>query len=203
MHQLNCNPAREWKLRLSLFPSRDLNYFTTCASHPDCKPHLAALGTSMFGHLNLAANETTPLRLTGGALFTRFMIAGFAVYQALHRIGIETFEGYPYLAFSLWLGAKEKLPPKKQRNAALAARQEVLSRITEVLDEFIMPAPANLDQADAAMLAVTVACASLNRGSTLQISHGAEGRFLVAFDRVDREYLALRLEDVSGASPLA
>jgi hypothetical protein len=197
-HELNCNPARERKIRLSLFPSRPLNYFTACMMHPYCKPHLAALGTSMFGHLNITTNGMTPLKLTGGALFTRFMIAGFAAYFALDRIGIETFEGYPYLAFSMWLDAKEELPPKGRRSAALEARREILRRIAKARAGLRMPAPANLDQADAAILGLTVASASLTLGSTFQISQPAEGRFLLALDRDDRDYLTSRLEDLSG-----
>jgi hypothetical protein len=48
VRRLNANPARQTRLRLSLFPSRAAKYFTDCAFHPDCKPHLAALGLAMF-----------------------------------------------------------------------------------------------------------------------------------------------------------
>jgi hypothetical protein len=202
VRELNCNPARENKLRLSLFPSPPQKYFANCASRPDCKPHLAALASRMLGHLKLAAASPSR-RMSAGALFTRFMIAGFAVFQALHALAAETFEGYPYLEFSLWLGPTKSLPSKSDRARALTARREVLGRIAGTIAKFTMPPASNLDQADAAILALTAVCASMHRGSTFQISHRAEGRFLVALDRVDREYSASAVGHSSSASLLA
>jgi len=46
------------------------------------------------------------------------MIAGFATYKALAGFDAETFEGYPYLAFRLWMESGEKLIPKQQKATA-------------------------------------------------------------------------------------
>jgi hypothetical protein len=51
-----------------------------------------------------------------------------------------------------------------------------------------MAPPATYDQADAAILATTVAAASRD-GSLFQIRDPAEGRFIVALDRTDAAYL--------------
>ena len=130
-------------------------------------------------------------RLTGGALFTRFMIAGFAVYQALASIGVDAYEGYPYLGFRLWMTHDDELPGKKKTSNAFAdaleARRKILDRIT-LPEKFKMAPPATCDQADAAILASTVAAASRD-GSIFQIRDRAEGRFIVALDQVDAEYL--------------
>src|SRR3984957_6580084 len=80
VHRLNQNPARARKTQLWLFPTPPMRYFTECILHPDCKPHLRSMGEQMFRQTKSPAQ--IPARLTGGALFTRFMIAGFAVHQA-------------------------------------------------------------------------------------------------------------------------
>jgi hypothetical protein len=132
-----------------------------------------------------------PSRLTGGALFTRFMIAGFAVHHALARIGVEACEGYPYLGFRLWMNRDDELPAKKKTlNSfadALEARRRILHRIT-LPAKFKMAPPATYDEADAAILAITVAAGSRD-GAIFQIRDRAEGRFIVALDRLDAAYL--------------
>ena len=132
-----------------------------------------------------------PARLTAGALFTRFMIAGFAVYQALAKIGVEAYEGYPYLGFRLWMAGDDELPAKKKTSnayaIALEARRKILQRIT-LPAKFKMAPPATYDEADAAILATTVAAASRD-SSLFQISDRAEGRFIVALDRTDAAYV--------------
>ena len=146
------------------------------------------MGEQMFGPLESQAQISA--RLTGGALFTRFMIAGFAVYQALARIGVNAYEGYPYLGFRLWMNQDDQLPAKKKTSnayAALEARCRILDRI-KLPAKFRMVQPATYDEADAAILAATVAAASRD-GSIFQIRDRAEGSFIVALDRLDAAYV--------------
>jgi hypothetical protein len=189
VHRLNENPARASKTQLWLFPTPPTRYFTECVRHPDCKPHLRSMGEQMFRQPQSSAQ--IPARLSGGALFTRFMIAGFAVHQALARIGVDVCEGYPYLGFRLWMSRDDELPAKKKTSnafaAALEARRRILHRIT-LPAKFKMAPPATYDQADAAILATTVAAASRD-GAIFQIRDRAEGRFVVALDRLDAAYL--------------
>jgi len=191
VHRLNENPARARKTQLWLFPTPPTRYFTECVLHPACKPHLRLMGEQMFHPLKSPAQISAPL--TGGALFTRFMIAGFAVYQALARIGVDAYEGYPYLGFRLWMSRDDELPAKKKTSSAyfkaLEARRKILQRI-ELSAKFKMAPPANYDQADAAILATTVAAASRG-GSIFQIRDRAEGSFIAALDRIDAAYLRL------------
>lgn len=180
---LNENPERRAKLRLSLFPSPMAKYFLDCVFHPDCKPHLSAFGRTIFSDI---AHKpiSNPGKLSGGALFTRFMIAGFATYHALARLGLAPFEGYPYLAFRLWMNEAEQLPAKKYKSEALERRRQILNRLAT--DESIeMTAPLTLDQADAAILAITPSLSSSPATATWQIVAPAEGRFLVALEQLD------------------
>lgn len=189
VHRLNENPARNRKTQLWLFPTPPMRYFAECVSHPACKPHLRSMGEQMFQPLKSPAQISA--RLTGGALFTRFMIAGFAVHQALARIGVDAYEGYPYLGFRLWMTRNDELPAKKKTSNAFAfaieARRKILDRIT-LPAKFKMVPPATYDEADAAILATTVAAASRD-GSIFQIRDRAEGRFIVALDQIDAAYL--------------
>lgn len=191
LHRLNENPARNPKTRLSLFPTPPTRYFTDCVFHRSCKQHLRALGEEMFHRPT--SNRQGSRQITGGALFTRFMIAGFAVHQALARLGVETYEGYPYLGFRLWMTRDDELPAKKKssnaRAVALEARRRILQRIIASLTKFKMAPPVTYDEADAAILATTIAAASLREGAIFQICDGAEGRFIVALDRIDAAYL--------------
>jgi hypothetical protein len=185
---LNRNPNRAPKLRLSLFPSRPTKYFVDCAFHPDCKPHLGAFGSRLF------ARPTTMIPaspLSGGALFTRFMIAGFATYRALEQLGVEAYEGYPYLAFSLWRKNHEDLPPKNRANVALPARNLILQRLAARFSDLATPSANSLDQADAAILAITTVLAIAERNALLVIHAPHEGRFLIALDRLDSDFLEL------------
>ena len=189
VHRLNENPARDRKTQLWLFPTPPMRYFAACILYPACKTHLRSMGEQMFGPPK--SREQIPARLTGGRLFTRFMIAGFAVYQALARIGVDAFEGYPYLGFRLWMAGDNELPAKKKTSNAytnaLEARHKILKRII-LPAKFKMDPPATYDEADAAILATTVAAASRD-GSLFQIRDRAEGRFIVALDRDDAAYL--------------
>ncbi len=189
LRRLNENPARDRKTRLWLFPTPPMRYFAACVLDPACKPHLHLMAEQMFRPPKSSAH--IPVRLTGGALFTRFMIAGFAVYQALARIGVEAYEGYPYLGFRLWMSTDDELPAKKKTSNAyvdaLEARRKILQRIT-LSAKFKMNPPGTYDEADAAILATTAAAASRD-GSIFQIRDRAEGSFIVALDRIDATYL--------------
>jgi len=189
VHRLNENPARDRKTQLWLFPTPPTRYFTECVLHPACKPHLRSMGEQMFGPLESQAQISA--QLTGGALFTRFMIAGFAVYQALARIGVNAYEGYPYLGFRLWMNQDDELPAKKKTSnsyaAALEARCRILDRI-KLPAKFRMAPPATYDEADTAILAASVAAASRD-GSIFQIRDRAEGSFIFALDRLDAAYV--------------
>ncbi len=146
VHRLNENPARDRKTQLWLFPTPPMRYFAECVLHPACKPHLRSMGEQMFHQLESPVQ--IPERLTGGVLFTRFMIAGFAVYQALARIGVDVYEGYPYLGFRLWMTRDDELPAKKKSSNAYAdaleARRKILQRIT-LPAKFKMAPPTTYD----------------------------------------------------------
>jgi hypothetical protein len=158
-----------------------MTYFAECVLHPACKPHLRSMGEHMFRPLESPAQ--IPARLSGGALFTRFMMAGFAVYQALAMIGVHAYEGYPYLGFRLWMSRDDELPAKKKTSNALfdalEARRKILQRIT-LPAKFKMAPPATYDEADASRY-----------GAIFQIRDRAEGSFIVALDRIDAAHLRL------------
>src|SRR6266436_1351469 len=68
----------------------------------------------------------------GGAIFTRFMLSGFAAYRALERIGAAAYECYPDLQFRLWAHGTE-LPPKGDHRNALTVRTRINARIARNL----------------------------------------------------------------------
>ncbi len=119
------------------------------------------------------------------------MLAGFAVYRALERLGVETFEGYPYLAFSLWKRGEELLPPKSARRAAFACRRKIIARLGRE-SGLEVPSPTTLDEADAAALTLSAILASRAERGALVLEGAGSGRFL----------LPLRREDMDAASAL-
>ncbi|MGO9603895.1 MAG: hypothetical protein ACLQAT_10935 [Candidatus Binataceae bacterium] len=176
------------RIRLSMFPTPPLEYFIRCAAAADCKAHLRAIARTI---LRIAPRRSPAVRRNGGWIFTRFMLAGFAAYCALERLGVETFEGYPYLAFSLWKRGEELLPPKSARRAAFACRRKIIARLrTEVGLE--VPPPATLDEADAGALTLSAILASRAKRGALVLEGAGSGRFL----------LPLRPEDMDAASVL-
>lgn len=184
------------KIKFSLFPTPRFDYFARCVGDSNCKPHLRAFGAQVFRSLDRFAHSGLPAHPSGGALFTRFMLAGFAVYHALDALKVETYEGYPYLAFKLWMNPREALPPKDKRRErrmkALNARADILRRLAASIPNFRLTQPADCDQADAAILATTLALASQSTraGSTAEIRSRAEGRFIVAVTLADAKTLA-------------
>lgn len=164
--------------RLAMFPTPTLEFFAGCVRDPGCKPHLAALGRELFG----AAPADAPAgpAPSGGRVFTRFMIAGFAAYRALETIGAESFEAYPDLTFRLWARGDE-IPPKGTGRTALEARRRINERLA---DEIACAGAGNiwtLDQADAAVLALSAGVAA-RAGVIGVVEEPQEGRFALALD---------------------
>ncbi|MGH7916582.1 MAG: hypothetical protein ACREQE_03865 [Candidatus Binataceae bacterium] len=159
--------------RLSMFPTPPLAYFTRCLGE-GCKPHLRALGRELF------ATELTidSAPVWGGAIFTRFMLAGFAVYRALELCRIEAFEAYPDLQFRLRSPA---LVSKKRTADALASRQALIARLAAAHGIEGAGTIRTLDQADAAILALS-ALAARRSGAFLSLEDPGEGRFGLALD---------------------
>jgi len=164
------------KLKLSMFPTPRLDYFARQIAAPGCKPHLRAFGRELFG-----PGGTDPGPPNGGT-FTRFMLAGFAAYQALAIRRVTRYEGFPDLQFRLWSG-DEPLPSKMKkgmrqadRAAALAARQRLVAELAARLDVGGAAAVSTLDQADAAILALSLIAAE-SEDCGLVVEDPAEGRF--------------------------
>ncbi len=178
---------------LSMFPTPPYDYFARCARDPRCKPHLSAIAAELFGALSPdelggdgEARRSAP---SGGAIFTRFMLAGFATYRALERLGVQAFESYPDLQLRLSSPSTE-LPPKDRRAEALAARRRIVASLAAALRLRDTPVPANLDQADAAALALAVAVCA-RRGALWVIGNPCEGRFMLALDARQARHVAL------------
>jgi hypothetical protein len=123
------------------------------------------------------------------------MLAGFATHRALERLGVDSFESYPYLVFSLWKAASERLPPKSNRRAASKARRAILARLTRSC-RLTAPVAKSLDEADATVLAVTAHLSAIGRGSALMFHSQKHGRFLLALRKRDLA-TALALDIVS------
>jgi hypothetical protein len=165
-------------------------YFFDCTVNPHCKLHLKAWGEQMFETLGPHA-IADGAKQTGGTLFTRFMIAGFATYHALEKLGVTPFEGYPYIAFRLWMKISEgeELLSKKHQAAALACSKVILQRIAKDAAIEMIP-PKSLDKADAAILAITLAHAAASQSRVVvKIAHPPEGKFVVALDEIDSAWL--------------
>jgi hypothetical protein len=163
--------------RLSMFPTPPLDYFARCVRDPACKPHLRALAIELFPNLTRDSRRTT--RVTGGHIFTRFMIAGFAVYRALETAGVTTFESYPDLAYRLWMRPGGRLPSKSEGARALIQRSRILRTVAR-LAAIEVPTPRTLDEADAAILALGAAANARAGRGLLVLAHRAEGEFAIA-----------------------
>jgi hypothetical protein len=164
----------EIDLRLSLFPTPRLAYFRRCIEDRSCKPHLRALGREFFGCAEPRVAAAGP---RGGAIFTRFMLTGFAAFRALEAIGVTAFEAYPDLQFRLWREG-HPLAPKSRRRQALADRVSIDSKIAAEAEIGGSDQLRSLDQADAAILALT-AYAALNHGAVGVIKEPEEGNFAI------------------------
>jgi hypothetical protein len=168
---------RQW---LSMFPTPPYDYFARCARDPRCKPHLRAIAAELFGEFPNDDDDARKPAPGGGGTFTRFMLAGFATYRALERLGVPAFESYPDLQLRL-SSPSTRLPPKKRRADALATRRRIVATLADRLGLRDSPVATNLDQADAAVLAL--AAASSAASNTLWVvSNSCEGRFMLALD---------------------
>jgi len=167
--RLNLGRAPRRRIALSMFPTPQIEYFARCAADPGCKPHLKALAISVLG---CEMPRESKKRKVGGWIFTRFMIAGFAVYRALELLEAAAHECYPYLVFSL--AAPGPLPSKSRRRAALESRRRILARMSARSGICLAP-PASLDEADAAVMAMAAHAA---RG-VLVIKSRTSGSFLL------------------------
>lgn len=157
-------------LRLSLFPTPTLRSFA--AQMPACgKPHLQAAFAALFP----GAHEITESS-GGGALFTRFMLAGFLTFAALEALGACAVEAYPYLQWQLW--SPLALAPKRDPRAALRTRADALRGLRRRL-QVAAGEPATLDQADAEILAASTILAA-RHGWLGLLRQRDEGAFLLA-----------------------
>jgi hypothetical protein len=183
-------PAVKLRIRgLSMFPTPPYDYFARCARDPRCKPHLSAIAAELFGALSDHDGDAHGPAPIGGAIFTRFMLAGFATYRALELLGVQAFESYPDLQLRLSSRSTE-LPSKGRRAEALAARRRIVASLVGRLRLRDTPVPANLDQADAAALALAAAV-SARHGALWVVSNPCEGRFMLALDARQARHLGL------------
>jgi hypothetical protein len=157
---------------LALFPTPCRAYFDACLDAPACKTHLRALGRELF--------DARPTAAPHGGTFTRFMVAGFAVYRALALMRVEACEAYPDLQFRLWSRAAI-LPPKRKRGEAREARRRIVAALANRIGIAGCDALNTLDALDAGILALSAAAARRD-GTIAILEHRAEGRFMVAMD---------------------
>lgn len=177
-HVLRCF-SNDTMRPLSMFPTPRAAYFARCILSRDCKPHLRVIGEELLGSMiDLRRGSSAP-PIRGGVLFTRFMLVGFAAFLALEAIGIHAFECYPDLQFRLWSGGRE-VPSKRLRSEALRIRTLICARLARTVGLARFESPVTLDQADAAVVALSAA-ASATSNSLIEIRCAPEGRFAVAF----------------------
>ena len=163
---------------LSMFPTPLASYFAACAAQRECKPHLRAIAEEILTSAIRIPRSMKSESLAGGT-FTRFMLVGFAVFPALERMGVRAFEAYPDLQMRLWSDGIE-LPPKSLRAEALRARTSISAQLAGIVGVSNYQAPTTLDEADAAVLALSAAASSSTR-SLIELHCPAEGRFAVGF----------------------
>jgi hypothetical protein len=172
-----------------MFPTPPLAYFARCARDPRCKPYLVAIAQELFGALITNADGATGLGPMGGAIFTRFMIAGFATYRALERLGVAAFESYPDLQFRL-SKPSAALAPKRRRAEAIATRRPIVASIAADLGVEMPGGPMSLDQLDAAILALA-ATKAVRHGVLAVAGNQHEGRFMFALDTDQAQRLGI------------
>jgi hypothetical protein len=163
---------------LSMFPPPPASYFAECVANTGCKPHLRAIAEELLASVIDIPRATRTGSIAGGT-FTRFMLAGFAVFPALEQLGIRAFESYPDLQMRLWSDAVQ-LPPKRLRGEALRVRRNICAQLAAIIKVTNFEAPKTLDEADAAVLALSAA-ASASTESLIELHCRPEGRFAVAF----------------------
>jgi hypothetical protein len=181
-------------LKLSMFPTPKMAYFAGQLHAPSCKSHLLALGRELFP--SVSGSTASPV----GGSFTRFMLSGFAAYRALTACGVTCYEGYPDLQFRLWLLDRDpesvaNLPSKMgkvSRAVALDARRRVATALATRLRIRGAKEIRTLDQADAAVMALSGA-ATRREACGLLLAHPSEGSFWLTIPA--RVSLILPLDD--------
>lgn len=163
---------------LSMFPTPRASYFAGCVMRHDCKPHLRAIAQELLPSIIGASQKFTDRKIAGGT-FTRFMLAGFAAFPALEKLQVRTVEAYPDLQMRLWANGIV-LPPKRLRAEAIEARRQICARLAKKIGLASFEAPQTLDEADAAILALSAAASASTR-SLVELHCPPEGRFAVAF----------------------
>jgi hypothetical protein len=163
---------------LSMFPTPLASYFAGCVARSGCKTHLRAIAEELLAPVIQVPRATKTGPIDGGT-FTRFMLAGFAVFPALELLGIRPFESYPDLQMRLWSDGAQ-LPPKRLRGEALRVRRNICMRLANLVEVSNFQPPATLDEADAAILALSAA-ASAATESLIELDCPPEGCFAVAF----------------------
>jgi len=163
-----------------MFPTPRAEYFAGCIANSTCKPHLRAIGEELLASVIKVRSRKTDGPIPGGT-FTRFMLAGFGVFPALEELGVCVCEAYPDLMMRLW-SEGELLPPKKLRGEALRVRASICARLARIVGVREFRIPTTLDEADAAVLALSAAASSI-AGALIELHCPAEGRFAVAFAR--------------------
>ncbi len=176
LRELLCARFNRQMRPLSMFPTPLASYFAGCVARSGCKPHLRAIAAELLAPLMHMPRATSTGSIAGGT-FTRFMLAGFAVFPALEKLGFRAFESYPDLQMRLWADGEE-LPPKKFRGKALIARRKICANLAALIKVTNFEAPNTLDAADAAVLALS-AFASASTDSLLELHCPPEGRFAV------------------------
>jgi len=166
--------------RLSMFPTPPLSYFAAVCREPRCKPHLRAIAREVL-HRESAGNAKR-VAIKRGALFTRFMLCGFAAFKAFDLLGARTYESYPELVFRLWSDSR-KIPSKGRRVEALRVRADIMSLLVRRCGLAKARQPASLDEVDAAVLALA-ASKALSTGSMLEVAHRGEGTFAIPLNPV-------------------
>ncbi len=163
---------------LSMFPTPLASYFSRCVASRGCKPHLRAIAEELLAPVINIPCETKTGALAGGT-FPRFMLVGFAVFAALEQLGVRAFEAYPDLQLRLWSDGVH-VPPKKFRRDALRVRRDICKKLAVSLQIGNFVAPTTLDEADAAVLALSAA-ASASAQALIELRCPPEGLFAVAF----------------------
>ncbi len=163
---------------LSMFPTPLASYFAGCIARRDCKPHLRAIAEELLPSILAPRSDLADGKIAGGT-FTRFMLAGFAAFPALEKLGVRVFEAYPDLQMRLWSDGVP-VPPKRLRGEAIRTRQKICARLAETVGIANFATPQNLDEADAAILGLSAAASASSR-SLIELHCPPEGRFAVAF----------------------
>ncbi len=183
---MNARRNSDPSISFSLYPTPDISYFEDGSIYDTRKPYLRSIAREVLG-LDPHPGRRRP---GGGRVFTRFMLVGFAAYRAAQSLGLDAVEGFPHLAFAMWLEAGEILPLKRHPPSAFDARRAITERLASTMGMRIQwdesrPMRRRIDQADAAVLALTAAIGR-ESGGLYSVGAAGEGRFLLPVSQRDR-----------------